>query len=183
MGMNLSISRDESDRGADREAGAWASPGRVTLFVAALMTAPFVARAEGGPFGAGIILGEPSGLSLKLFLDRRHAIDAAIDYSLVDDVLYVHADYLLHFSGWTVSGAQHFIPYVGIGGKLGVHDRDDHDRHHDSRGALGIRVPLGIAWIPGRLPIDIFLEVVPGLFVIPETDPDLDVGLGLRYFF
>lgn len=141
------------------------------------------ARAEGGPFGAGIILGEPTGLSLKFFLDRRHAFDVAIDYSLYDSALYVHADYLLHFSGWVVrGGSSHaFIPYVGIGGKIGV---NGHDRKHDDRsGALGARVPLGIAWIPAGLPIDVFLEIAPGLFLLPETNPDLDAGLGLRYFF
>jgi hypothetical protein len=140
-------------------------------------------RAEGGPFGAGIIVGEPTGLSLKYFLDRRHAFDVAIDYSLYDSALYVHADYLLHFSGWLVRGdsTHAFIPYVGIGGKIGVrgHGRDRDDRS----GALGARVPLGIAWIPGRLPIDVFLEVAPGLFLLPETNPDLDASLGLRYFF
>lgn len=141
------------------------------------------ARAEGGPFGAGIILGEPTGLSLKFFLDRRHAFDVAIDYSLYDSALYVHADYLLHFSGWVVRGdsSHAFIPYVGIGGKIGI---NGHDRDHDDRsGALGARVPLGIAWIPGGLPIDVFLEIAPGLFLLPETNPDLDASLGLRYFF
>lgn len=141
------------------------------------------ANAEGGPFGAGIILGEPTGLSLKYFLDRRHAFDVAVDYSLYDSALYVHADYLLHFSGWSVRGdsSHQFIPYVGIGGKIGV---NGHGRGHDDRsGALGARVPLGISWIPGALPIDVFLEIAPGLFLLPETNPDLDASLGLRYFF
>ena len=31
--------------------------------------------------------------------------------------------------------------------------------------------------------IDVFLEVVPGLRLFPSTDPDLDLGLGVRYFF
>lgn len=155
------------------------------LALAAGLGSAGTARAEGGPFGLGIILGEPSGLSLKLFIDRRHAFDAAIDYSLVDDVLYLHADYLLHFSGWAVRGGtpHQFVPYVGIGGKIAVRDRDRHGHDDDRSGALGVRVPLGIAWLPGRLPIDIFLEIVPGLFILPETDPDLDAGLGLRYFF
>lgn len=155
--------------------------GRTALLVA-LAGTPTSARADGGPFGLGIILGEPSGLSAKLFLDARHALDFALDYSLVDSALYIHADYLLHFSGWRVrdGGVHRLVPYVGLGGKVGVRDhRGDDDRS----GALGARIPLGIAWMPASVPIDVFLEIVPGLFLIPETDPDLDASLGLRYFF
>lgn len=161
------------------------TPAASALTAALLALSPAPAAADGGPFGAGIILGEPSGLSLKLFLDARHALDAALDFSFVDDTLYVHADYLLHFSGWAVRGGtqHHFIPYVGVGGKIGVHDRGGKHHDDDASGAIGVRVPLGIAWIPGKAPIDIFLEIVPGLFILPETDPDLDAGLGIRYFF
>ena len=78
-------------------------------------------RAEGGPFGAGIIVGEPTGLSLKYFLDRRHAFDVAIDYSLYDSALYVHADYLLHFSGWLVRGyAARVSPTSSFGPGRGI---------------------------------------------------------------
>lgn len=149
---------------------------------ALVLVAGGAARAEGGPFGAGIILGDPSGLSLKLFLDGRHALDAAVDYSFLDNALYVHADYLLHFDAWVARGASRhlFIPYVGIGGKVGVHEGD---KHGHGEGGLGVRVPLGVAWMPQAVPIDVFLEVVPGLFLLPATDPDLDASLGLRYFF
>lgn len=157
---------------------------RLLALVTAWFGLPDTARADGGPFGLGIILGEPSGLSAKLFLDARHALDFALDYSLVDSALYVHADYLLHFSGWRVrdGGVHRLIPYVGLGGKIGVRDHDG-DHGHDRDGALGVRIPVGIAWMPASVPIDVFLEIVPGLFLIPETDPDLDASLGLRYFF
>lgn len=149
---------------------------------------PAESTAAPGPLGAGIILGEPSGLSLKLFLDASHAVDAALDLSFVDDAVYVHADYLLHFSPIFVrGGAQHpILPYVGFGGLLGLADGDhDHNRKHEhrTRGALGVRVPLGLTWMPRAAPIDVFLELVLGLFIIPETNPNLDAGLGIRYYF
>ena len=149
---------------------------------AAVAAAPAPARADGGPFGLGIILGEPTGLSAKLFLSGQHAVDGALSYSLVDSALYLHADYLLHFSGWILraGSTHHLLPYLGIGGEIAV--RGDHE-HHTGGGGIGVRVPFGLAWIPGHLPIDIFLEIAPGLFLLPATDPDLDAGLGLRYFF
>lgn len=165
----------------------WARFGRCAGAVAAAVAVAASggpARAEGGPFGAGIILGEPSGLSLKLFVERSHAFDAAVSWSVLDSALYVHADYLLHLSGWVLRGGSNhrLLPYVGIGAKIAV-EGDHDDRGHHGDGGLGLRVPLGLAWLPGSLPIDIFLEVAPGLFLLPDTDPDLDVGLGLRYFF
>ena len=149
---------------------------------------PADGTAAPGPLGAGIILGEPSGLSIKLFLDARHAVDAALDLSFVEDAVYVHADYLMHFSPIFIrGGAQHpILPYVGFGGLIGVAGGDqDHNRkdEHRERGALGVRVPLGLTWMPRAAPIDVFLELVPGLIIIPETNPKLDAGLGIRYYF
>ncbi len=129
------------------------------------------------------MLGDPSGLSGKLFVSPQHAIDGALAFSLVDDVLYVHADYLFHASSLRVStlSGHRFLPYVGVGGFIGVRD-DDHGKDDDSTGAMGVRVPLGIAWEP-RVPIDVFLEVVPTMRLVPETNAGLDVGLGIRYYF
>ncbi|MFZ4738502.1 MAG: hypothetical protein ACOYM9_21275 [Bradymonadia bacterium] len=152
------------------------------LLAASVISAPREAAAR-GPFGLGIVLGDPSGLSGKLFVSRQHAIDAALAFSLVDDVLYVHADYLFHASSLSVRSlsGHRFLPYVGVGGFIGVRD-NDHGRDDDSTGAMGVRVPLGIAWEP-RVPIDVFLEVVPTMRLIPETNGGLDAGLGIRYFF
>ena len=129
--------------------------GRVAgLILAAALLSPALARADGGPFGLGIILGDPSGLSAKLFLDGRHAVDFALDFSFRDDAMYIHADYLLHIKQFTSrkAGNHLFLPYVGVGGKLGIRDNHDDDHHghdHDNSGSLGVRVPLGIAWVPG----------------------------------
>jgi hypothetical protein len=34
-----------------------------------------------------------------------------------------------------------------------------------------------------RAPVEIFLEIVPGLDLIPGTDFDLDGAIGARYYF
>ena len=48
--------------------------------------------------GAGILLGEPTGFSLELELDRNHALDA-VSYSLVEGALHLHTDYLFGSTG------------------------------------------------------------------------------------
>ncbi len=133
-----------------------------------------------GPFGLGVILGEPSGLSGKLFLDDRHALDMALDFSLVDDAFYVHGDYVLHVPelfGKLPGGR--WLAYVGVGGKVRLRER----RHDSDELGLSVRVPFGVAWMPDEAPIDVFMEVVPGVRVLPDTDPDVDAGLGVRWFF
>ena len=48
-------------------------------------------------FGIGIILGEPTGLSLKYWLDEERAIDGAAAWSYSEnDSFQLHGDYLIH---------------------------------------------------------------------------------------
>ncbi|MFN3198853.1 MAG: hypothetical protein ACE366_10640 [Bradymonadia bacterium] len=126
-------------------------------------------------FGAGVILGDPTGLSAKYFIDRTHALDGALDYDFADEAYHLHVGYLLHLSPFK----KDFVPYVGIGGRLRIRDRDD--KKDEER--LGARAPLGIAWMPKHTPIDVFLEVAPVLNVLPDSDIDIDAGLGIRYWF
>jgi hypothetical protein len=148
-----------------------------------LVGAPAAARAAGGPFGLGIILGEPTGLSAKYFISGRNAIDAALDFSFLDDAFYFQLDYIWHFG--SLSRSATWLPYVGVGGKVFIHDNHDDDdkHHHHHHDTLGIRVPLGIAFMPRSVPIDVFGEIVPGIELLPETDPDIAGGLGVRFFF
>ena len=152
------------------------------LLIAALLAAPVTADAGPGGrnFGVGLMLGEPSGLSAKLFVDRRHAFDAALSFSFVDDRFHAHGDYLLHFPGKIqgLEGGQ-WIPYVGIGGKLRFRE-DDKDSGHDG---LSARIPLGVVLHPQGMPVDFFVEIVPGMRVLPETDPELGGAIGARFYF
>ena len=53
--------------------------------------------AVGGDVGVGIIAGEPSGFSLKIWLGDTSAVDAAAGWALGENEwIYVHANYLFH---------------------------------------------------------------------------------------
>ena len=127
-----------------------------------------------GNFGMGVILGEPTGVSAKLWLTDRTAIDAAAAWSFSHEAaLHLHADYLLHnFDLITVEQGR--LPvHFGIGGRVKFED--------DSR--FGIRIPVGLTYIFDGAPIDIFFEVVPILDLVPDTDFDLNAAIGARFFF
>ena len=52
---------------------------------------------------------------------------------------------------------------------------------HDSR--IGIRIPVGLAYLVESEPLDVFVEIVPLLDLAPDTEFDLNASVGARYFF
>lgn len=149
---------------------------RTGLLVLTVLVVCSTAKAQHSGLGLGVILGEPTGLSLKLWAGKNAAIDGAAAWSLgKKSSLHLHADYLLHnFNLFTVQTGR--LPlYYGIGGRIKFRDDDD-DR-------VGLRIPVGIDYLFSNAPLDIFLEVVPLLDLIPNTDFDMNGGLGIRYFF
>ncbi|MBL7952344.1 MAG: hypothetical protein JNM62_11570 [Flavobacteriales bacterium] len=56
----------------------------------------------------------------------------------------------------------------------------DHDGTHLD---LGIRFPVGLAYLFDGAPVDVFLELAPTLDLVPSTSVDFDGGIGFRYWF
>ena len=67
--------------------------------------------------GLGIILGEPTGLTMKTWTTDYNAIDVALAYSFSDkEHFYLHSNYLLHKKSQI---ERHNIPwYWGLGGNI-----------------------------------------------------------------
>ena len=143
------------------------------LFMALIGILSLNLSAQDSGFGLGVILGEPTGISAKTWISSKNAIDAAIAWSTVDDYLYVHADFLVHnFDMIKVSEGQ-LAFYFGLGAQVGF----------GSDLAIGARVPVGLDYLFAGTPLDIFLEIVPGLMFLPGIDFDIDAGIGIRYWF
>ena len=132
-----------------------------------------------GDFGIGIVAGEPSGLSGKIFVDDVHAFATGLSFSFVDDTLHVQGDYLIHLRG-RLSGFEggDWIPYFGLGGSFGIWQRK---RQGD--GGMSARFPGGLTVHLDALPVDLFVELVPAMMVIPETRFELQGAIGGRYYF
>lgn len=133
---------------------------------------PIIAQDHG--FGLGIILGEPTGLSAKLWTSQSNAFDFAAAWSFKGDGhLLLQADYVWHaFNLIPVSSGK--LPlYYGIGGRVILVDDP----------FVGVRIPVGLNYLFATAPIDIFLEIVPILDLAPSTDFDLGGGLGVRFWF
>ena len=140
--------------------------------------------------GLGIIIGEPTGISFKTWLNNDRAIAAALAWRLWrGNAFHIHGDYLFHDHD-LIGVSRGSLPiYYGVGLRLrswsggrywhrGRYHEYDHG-HFD----LGVRFPVGLSYIFGGAPLDIFLEIVPTLDLVPATTFDLGGGLGIRYWF
>jgi hypothetical protein len=126
--------------------------------------------------GVGVILGEPTGLSLKHWTGRDKAFDLAAAWSFEgEDALHLHGDILWHRYDWIEVDGEGLPTYLGIGfrAKL-IEDHDDR---------LGVRFPLGLDYPFDENRFDFFFELVPILDLAPDTDFSLNAGLGLRIWF
>jgi hypothetical protein len=137
-----------------------------------IIAKPLTAQDHG--FGMGLILGEPTGLSAKLWTSSDNAFDFAAAWSFKGDGhLLLQADYVWHFFNLMPVPSGKLPLYIGIGGRVILAD--------DPR--FGIRIPIGIDYLFADAPIDVFLELVPILDLSPETDFGVGGGLGIRYWF
>lgn len=156
----------------------------LVLIMMMVLTKPVTAQDKG--FGLGVILGEPTGLSAKLWTSRDNAFDFGLGVSVGGDRIahnyyynrtgriHFHMDYLWH-SFNAISSTERFPLYYGLGARFNSGGGYD--------GSIGIRGVFGIAWFPHNTPIDVFLELVPVFQLTPLTGLGVDAGIGIRYFF
>ncbi|MFA5858774.1 MAG: DUF3996 domain-containing protein [Elusimicrobiota bacterium] len=142
---------------------------RKVVVLLALLAVVFAGRVSaagnGGGLGIGIILGEPTGIAVKV-----SKIHGAIAWSTAGNWLHVHGDYVLYQNTNLIS---EFPLYIGVGAKVGI----------GSGVGLGVRVPIGLEYKFSDAPLDIFFEVVPGLGILPGIGFGVDGGIGIRYYF
>jgi hypothetical protein len=136
------------------------------------LAAPAQAQRRG--FGLGVILGEPTGLSLKSWTGRTTAIDAAAAWSFGrEDSLHFHVDYLVHDFNLLKTSKGRLPVYYGIGGRIKLEDKT----------RIGVRFPVGVSYIFEDAPLDLFAELGPILDLAPRTEFTLSASIGLRYYF
>lgn len=125
-------------------------------------------------FGLGVIVGEPTGLSAKLWTSNSTAFDFGLGWSNGGNQVDFHMGYLWH--AWNaLRSTERFPLYYGVGGRIIT------GAAHDA--SVGVRGVVGIAWMPRGTPIDVFLEVAPSLQLTPNSAFSVTAGFGARYYF
>lgn len=146
----------------------------VVLFLLGLVFLPAALKAQDSGFGLGVILGEPTGVSLKSWVGSRAAFDVAVAWSFEGEgAIHVHADYLFHnFRLFNIEKGD-LVFYYGIGGRIKTVDKTQ----------VGIRIPLGLSYLFEKEPLEIFFELGPIMNLTPKTLFRMTTGVGVRYYF
>lgn len=158
------------------------------MFIICVSGISFAKGSEYGPkhkrFGAGIVVGEPTGITLKGYPGKYLAVDAIVSWSFVDHAFTIIGDVTYDFFDIPIHTAVATFPfYAGAGAKVGIHSDREHDHVHEHRTRVGIRVPVGVAAQWTQYPVEVYLEVAPGIELAPETEFDISGGLGARFYF
>jgi hypothetical protein len=134
-----------------------------------------VTAAEDGRFGLGIQVGNPTGITGKHhFRGRPVFIDWAFGFSLFEGRgLNTHLDFLWQPRLMTFDRARMDL-YFGVGPQLWAQNDNVN---------LGVRAPLGVDFILDRVPIDVFVEVAAGLWIVEGADFNVDAAAGFRWWF
>jgi hypothetical protein len=141
------------------------------LLIAILANTGF---SQGHGLGLGLMIGEPTGISLKGWVSYSGAIQLGIGYPSLSSTqgTALSAEYLWH--AHLFRSHEYFPLYFGLGGIFGA---------SSGMNLFGARGVLGIAWWPHRSSLDVFLQMAPTLYFKPVSQFEFDFGFGVRYFF
>lgn len=146
------------------------------------LAVPAWAQRQGNQ-GYGVMVGNPSGLSGKYWLDETFAMDGAV--GVAQGEFDVHLTMLVHSFRWydrmpgikkSLNGliSRGELPFFfGVGPRLLFEDKEE----------FGIRVPVGLSYLPNESQWEIFGEIAPVIRLTPDGGVDGDFALGVRYYF
>ena len=153
----------------------------VSVIWCAVLAALFAGQGWCGErdYGIGIMAGEPTGLSGKMWVNDEMAFDGGMAWSFTDDAsFHIHGDMLFH--DWRILDDMFEVDdtgrlplYYGIGGRVKAAD--------DTR--IGLRFVVGAAFEFNYAPFDVFAEVVPIMDLVPETELGFNAAFGGRFWF
>jgi hypothetical protein len=136
----------------------------------------------GQNLGLGVVVGSPTGLSMKYLLGRQSALSMHAGWSFINEKgIHITGDYQYLFpmvietaEGTSISD---LTPYIAAGGRF----RFKEDENEESKFHFGLRIGGGVEYLISRF--GIFLEIVPVVDLVPSTDFDIEGGLGFLFYF
>lgn len=147
-------------------------------------------QAQDRGFGLGVMIGDPTGLSGKLWTGNDRALGFGLAWGpWHSGYLHAHADLLFHNMDIFKVSVGRLPLYYGPGLRLQswnggrYWNRGRYVDHPGTYVTLGVRFPVGLVYLVDNAPVDIFLEAAPTLDLLPGTYLNFDGGLGVRYYF
>jgi hypothetical protein len=156
----------------DRSAAYLALP----LLLLVLWTSPAAAQRTTGAIGFGGQLGEPTGLTLKVYNESAPSYDFLAAWDL-DDFFFLNGHALFEHRIDASNIDPQLEWFVGPGAFIGVVDNPSDDEI-----GLGISGTAGLNLVFSQQ-VELYVQVTPRIGVVPETEGEIGGGLGLRYYF
>jgi hypothetical protein len=142
---------------------------------------------NGKTFGFGIIVGDPTGGTLKFWTTGTNAFVIDIGASYFGSPR-IGVDYLWHFDAFNSNIAHLFAGpggVIGIGDHSGFWYKGKGNRWFLREGndvGLGMRGVFGVNVVPERTPLEIFFEIGVLVGLVPDFGSAIDAALGLRFY-
>ncbi|MGB0639755.1 MAG: hypothetical protein ACPGTU_10510 [Myxococcota bacterium] len=138
----------------------------------------------GGPFGIGLGLGAPSGVAGKLWISDWSAFQfsAGGDIGEFGDLVAV-ADYVLQFRPFESGSTDVSVPlHVGGGINVGGNIHSGGDAYDGGVWRIGPRGVIGLSVLIKTLPIDIYVETAPTIYIFEDPGWSFDGQIGIRHY-
>ena len=135
---------------------------------------PLATGAQG--LGVGTSLGEPTGVALAWRPTDSSTIAGVAGWSINRRHIHLHTDYLFTLYRLKLDPQMDFLLefFLGLGGSI------DLGNGGGNRPSVGARIPSGVYLTFGDTPVDLFLELVPVMGLVPDTVLYFDGALGFR---
>ncbi|MGH2567946.1 MAG: hypothetical protein ACRDGA_06365 [Bacteroidota bacterium] len=148
----------------------------LVLIILALMCGVTASSSQSKKTGIGIVLGSPTGFSIKHWNSQEVAYQGAIGGGFGG--LRIGADYLIHSNAF--NNAQ--LPfYYGPGAFLGPGGFGGR-KYQSGDLALGGRFMFGVNYLFPEHPFDFAVEVGPSLLLAPFVDVYIELGIAFRFY-
>ena len=134
------------------------------------------AAPEGTHFGIGPLLGDPTGATFEWMMTDEAALDLGVGIGVIHGEHFLaKLDFIwLFLLGDFRSGTLDLR--LGVGPRVGIFF--DHGAFD-----LGWRIPIGLDWTFAGAPIDLFADFAPGMWLVRKPRFDVDVNVGMRFWF
>ncbi|HZW40514.1 MAG TPA: hypothetical protein VFF33_14540 [Ignavibacteriaceae bacterium] len=143
---------------------------------------------QGKKFGFGIILGDPTGGTLKYWTTNQNALVFDIGGSYFGSPR-IGVDYLWHFDAFNSNIVK---MYAGPGAALGIGEGrriwyrnkggDEFYIRSSGESALALRGVFGINVVPRATPLEMFLDIGVLFGISPGFGTAVDAAIGIRFY-
>ncbi len=138
----------------------------------------------GKKLGFGVVLGEPTGLTVKIMTVTNNAFVADLGNSYFGSPR-LNVDYLWFFDAFN---SNQFTLYAGPGASLGFGEgngfwyKNKEGYYYRQGTGLGVRGVIGVNFVPQRSQFEIFGELGTLIGLSPSFGSSFDAAVGVRFY-